>query len=154
MCEGPWRRSEALTYRDDMRADVGEVVIDLRDGGGAPEPTAPASTPGLELDEERHRAVRVAAVALLIVLNMLDIVTTSAFLEAGVPEGNPIASMGIEAGWIGFVKAGLLLALGIRALDGRPRLASTCAMWFVVGVYAMAICVNLVALQAAGGSLL
>ena len=143
-----------LTYRDHMRADVGEAVIDLRDGGAAPKPAAPASVPGLDLDEERHRAIRVAALALLIVLNMLDIVTTSAFLRAGVPEGNPIASLGIEAGWIGFAKAGLLLALGIRVLDGRPRLASTCAMWFVVGVYAMAICVNLAALHAAGGSLL
>ena len=130
-----------------MRADLDDLVIDLRD------PT-PAAVPRLLADDEHHRLVRVIALSALIVLNLLDIVTTSAFLQAGVPEGNPIAAAGIEAGWIGMAKAGLLLALGVRILNAKPRLSSTCALWFVTGVYAAVVAVNLTALHAAGGSLL
>ena len=130
-----------------MRAELDDLVIDLRD------PT-PAAVPRLLADDEHHRLVRVIALSALIVLNLLDIVTTSAFLQAGVPEGNPIAAAGIEAGWIGMAKAGLLLGLGVRVLNGRPRLSTTCALWFVTGVYAAVVFVNMAALHAAGGSLL
>jgi hypothetical protein len=141
--------------------DVDQAVIDLRDGvehdpapASAPAPAPAAGGTRLLADDEWHRTVRVIALALLILLNLLDIVTTSAFLRAGVSEGNPVAALGIESGWIGFVKAGLLLGLGIRVLDGKPRLASTCGLWFVTGVYATVVCVNVLALRAAGGSLL
>ena len=130
-----------------MGLDVDDLVIDLRD-------PAPAAVPRLLSDDERHRFVRVVGFSALLVLNLLDIVTTAAFLDAGVAEGNPIAAAGIEAGWIGMAKAGLLLGLGVRVLNGRPRLSTTCALWFVAGVYAAVVCVNVAALHAAGGSLL
>ena len=137
-----------------MRADLEHLVIDLRDAAPAA-PAQASTTPATPLlDDETHRLVRVIALSALIVLNLLDIVTTSAFLQAGVPEGNPIAAAGIEAGWIGVAKAGLLLALGVRILNVKPRLSSTCALWFVTGVYAAVVAVNVAALHAAGGTLL
>lgn len=95
---------------------------------------------------ERHRLAQVVGLAVLIVLNALDLVSTDAFLERGLNEGNPLSSFLIIEGWIGWVKAAILLALGIRILRGRPRLATTCAVWFVAGLYATIVAVNFIAL--------
>lgn len=104
----------------------------------------------VELQPERLRELRAIGVALLIVLNVADIVTTAAFLDAGAAEGNPLADALITSGWIGWIKAALLLALGLRVLRGRPRLATTCMLWFVVGVYTTVVTLNLVAVRALG----
>ena len=141
-----------------------DVVIDLRDGPPAgdlvviPDPATPATAPApapadLLADERRHRTIRLVALGLLVVLNALDILTTEAFLRAGVKEGNPIAVAAVEGGWMIYVKAVLLLGLGVRFARRRPTLGSTCVAWFVVGIYCMVVYVNLMVLRAAGGTL-
>ena len=121
------------------------VVIDLRDRGSTvADPVAAAAA-----FERRHRDVRLLAVALLVLLNVADLVTTNAFLDAGVPEGNPLGEFLISRGWVGWVKAGILLALTLRILQRPPRLGTTAALWFVTGVYAAVVLVNLMVLNAA-----
>lgn len=93
-------------------------------------------------EAERHRLARVIGLALLIVLNALDIISTQMFLERGLQEGNPLADALIQDGSIGWVKSFLLLVLGIRVLNARPRLATTCALWFVTGIYAAVVSIN------------
>ena len=100
-------------------------------------------------EAERHRLARVIGLALLIVLNLVDLISTGMFLERGLEEGNPVACALIQDGSIGWVKSGLLLLLGVRVLASRPRLATTCALWFVTGLYAAVVAVNLSALAAA-----
>jgi len=97
---------------------------------------------------ERHRLARVIGFALLILLNVLDLISTSMFLERGHEEGNPLAAAMIEGGHIPWAKSIILLLLGIRVLTSRPRLATTCALWFVVGIYATVVALNLTAVAA------
>jgi len=132
-----------------MRTVERGAVIDLRD---ALDPVVALVDPHPEARAqaiERHRLARVIAFALLVVLNLLDIVSTTAFLERGLHEGNPLAEHLITEGWIGYAKAGLLLLLGIRILNSRPRLATTCALWFVTGIYMTVVLVNLAAIAVA-----
>jgi hypothetical protein len=98
---------------------------------------------------ERHRLARVIGFALLILLNVLDIMSTAMFLERGHQEGNPLAAAMIEGGHIPWAKSIILLLLGVRVLTSRPRLATTCALWFVVGIYATVVALNLTAVWAA-----
>lgn len=100
------------------------------------------------LDRVQLRRARWAAVVLLALLNAADLLTTRAFLAAGVPEANPIAAALITTGWLGFVKAGVILGLGLRVLHGRPTLPTTCALYVVVGIYAAVVAVNLLTLGA------
>ena len=88
--------------------------------------------------------------ALLVVLNVLDLLTTRAFLDAGLREGNVVGAVLIESGWIAWVKAGILLALGLRILAARPRLGTTCALWCVVGIYLAVVTINTLALRTIG----
>jgi uncharacterized membrane protein YciS (DUF1049 family) len=46
-----------------------------------------------------------------------------------------------------FVKGAVLLALGWSVARAKPKLSTTCAMFFVVGVYCTAIVVNLMVLS-------
>jgi hypothetical protein len=96
----------------------------------------------------RHRQARLAGVALLVLLNVLDIITTKAFLDAGLAEGNVVGALFIESGTIAYVKGGLLLALAWRVVKAPPRVGTSCALWFVVGVYAAVITINTLALRA------
>lgn len=151
-----------------MAAEVqtdGGVVIDLRDGAttAAPTATAAASTAPVAApvapaapavpDERTHRTLRLVALGLLVVLNALDILSTEAFLRAGVEEGNPLAVAAVEGGWMIYVKAALLIGLGYRFVRRPPTLGSTCVVWCVVGIYCTVVYVNLLVLRTVGGSL-
>ena len=99
-------------------------------------------------EHERHRLARVIGFGFLIVLNVLDLISTSMFLDRGHEEGNPVAAAMIESGHIPWAKSLILLALGVRVLTSKPRLATTCALWMVVGVYATVVAINLAAVAA------
>ena len=102
-----------------------------------------------EVRRDLHR-LRLVALVLLVALNLADIVTTEAFLDAGVEEANPVGGFLISHGLMAWVKLTLLALLGIRLAQTPPRIGTTCAMWFVVGIYACVIAVNLQALNAVG----
>jgi hypothetical protein len=124
-----------------------EVVADA-----APPAAGASSSSGAAIDEVTHRRWRIGAVVALIVLNALDLLTTHAFLEAGVPEANPIAAAGLAGGWVGPLKAALLGLLLARVLRRQPRIGSTCAMWFVTGLYTVVVFVNYQLVRAVGGT--
>ena len=131
-----------------VRDDPGrfDLSIDLRDHQRAVGPVVVT----VDESERRHRQARVAGVALLVALNILDLLTTRAFLEAGLAEGNVIGAMFIESGTIALVKAALLLGLAWRVVKAPPRLGTSCALWFVVGIYAAVVTVNTLALRSLG----
>jgi len=116
--------------------ELSSAVIDLRD--------TPATT--ISVPVRAIRAARVAAVLALVLLNIADLVTTRMFLNRGLEEGNGLSWVLIQNGTMPWVKSALLLALGWRALRAAPRLGTTCAMWFVVGLYTMTIVINCLAL--------
>jgi Domain of unknown function (DUF5658) len=132
---------------DNAVVDPPTFDIDLRDPPPA-NGVSPAVADGAEA--RRHWQLRLVGVGLLVVLNALDLMTTRAFLHAGLQEGNVVGAVLIEQGWIAWVKAGLLLALGLRLLRGSPRLGSTCALWCVVGIYLAVVAVNTMALRTIG----
>ena len=134
------------TVSDNAVVESAPLIIDLRD------PAPPhVVAPDVDLAEaRRHRQLRIAGVAMLVVLNVLDLVTTRAFLNAGLQEGNVVGAVLIEQGWIAWVKGALLLALGVRFLAAKPRLGATCALWGAVGIYLAVVTVNTLALRTLG----
>jgi len=131
--------AEAATPSDGLEIDLREHQ--RRDG--------PVVVRTVE-SERRHRNARLIGVALLVVLNVADLVSTDAFLDAGVEEGNPVGAFLLSRGWAGWAKAILLLVLGWRVAKSPPRVGTTCALWFVAGVYTMAVLFNVLVLRAIG----
>ena len=87
------------------------------------------------------------AIALLSVLNLLDVVLTKTFIRAGFAEGNPIMA-GLVQDWrMGAIKAIILGALFLRATTSKPNVTRVCLLWGAVGVYALASYVNWQAIQ-------
>jgi hypothetical protein len=90
-------------------------------------------------------AVAVAAIA---VLNLADILTTSAVLaHTGATESNPLASALLAGGRVGLIKAGVLFALILRIPRRRPTVAFHAVLWFVAGFYFLTVISNLLVLQ-------
>ena len=118
-----------------------DAVIDLRD----PEPAGRTGPPcwsrrprdAALRGSVASRAIVVAAV-LIVVLNVLDIITTRLALANGAAEGNPIATLFVDYLPI-FVAVKILVpasvALRIRSMRGRTTPMLFAAMWWVVGVY-------------------
>jgi len=98
------------------------------------------------IGDDRHREARFLAMVLLITLNGLDLLTTQAFLDRGVNEGNPLAEFLIGRGSVGAVKLAILIGLCLAMYRARPKLSTTCAMYAVAGFYTCAVTVNLLAL--------
>ena len=144
------------TVLDESVLDV-PAVIDLRDRAPADTspipPAAPAADDPASAEERAHLRLRIAAVLALVVLNAFDLITTRAFMRAGVPEGNPIAAAGLEAGWVAPFKFAALALLLVGVARRPPRIGSTALLWFVTGLYAMVVCVNLMIVREVGGSL-
>lgn len=131
---------------DDGGSSQFDLAIDLR-------PQQAGAGPAIVTVDEsqrRHRRARLAGIALLVVLNVLDLVTTKAFLDAGLSEGNVVGALFIESGTIAYVKGLLLLALAWRVVKAPPRVGTSCALWFVVGVYTAVVTVNTLALRSLG----
>ena len=95
-----------------------------------------------------HRAYVVAA-ALLIVLNLFDVVITRQALAAGASELNPIARWFVEHAVIAYViKLGVPAVLFVLASSrfARDRINAVhlAAIWTVVGMYVMTVVLNVV----------
>lgn len=126
-----------------------DLVIDLRDSALGQRTAIVTKTVQSASDtRERLRIAAMVAVIALIVLNLADVITTRAFLSAGVDEGNPVGRLLISSHTMEIAKAVVLLILGRRAWRGQIKLGAVCAMWFVTGVYACAVSVNLLVLHA------
>jgi hypothetical protein len=121
-----------------LDTETSQLVIDLRD------PATPAAT--VVIPVRAMRAVRMTAVIALVVLNIADLVTTRIFLDRGLEEGNGLSWVLIQNGSMPWVKSAILAALAWRVLRSVPSLGTTCAMWFVVGLYAMTIFINSLAI--------
>jgi hypothetical protein len=119
-----------------------DTIIDLRDTPRVDAPTVESA--GLI---DHLRRARVIAAVLLVILNIADLVTTRMFLDRGLEEGNPISAVLLSNGSMPFVKTLLLLGIAWSAVRAAPRVSTTVAMWFVVGLYTTVIGVNLLALQ-------
>jgi hypothetical protein len=96
-------------------------------------------------DDVRRWSLR--ALALLSVLNALDVVLTKAFLRAGLQEGNPLM-VGLVQDWrMGTIKAIILLALFAKTATAPASVTRACMLWGAVGVYAVVSYVNWTVLQ-------
>jgi hypothetical protein len=141
--------------RPPLRHDVD--VIDLRDGarqadevGADSQPsriTAALRPTGLSDLAIVLRRARIVAALALIVLNIADLITTRMFLDRGLEEGNPVSALLLSNGSMPFVKSAILIGLTWSAVRSVPRVATTCAMWFVVGLYTTVIAVNVIAIN-------
>ena len=91
------------------------------------------------------KAVTIAAIA-IVMLNILDVVTTKLALQGKGVEGNPIAALFVYHLPI-FVAIKVLLpgvvALRIWAHRNQTTPMLLASMWWVVGVYCMTIAINL-----------
>jgi hydrogenase/urease accessory protein HupE len=86
---------------------------------------------------------RLAAVTLLIVLNVLDVLTTHrVVVHHGGIEGNPLSSWLIAHNLLGAAKAAMVVAIGLMTVRMRPRRASSLALWLVVGFYTAVVLHN------------
>ncbi|MCU1344444.1 MAG: hypothetical protein JWL70_710, partial [Acidimicrobiia bacterium] len=87
------------------------------------------ASPTITLPVRTIRIARLAAVALLVLLNIADLVTTRMFLNRGLEEGNGLSWVLIQSGSMPWIKSAILLALAWRALKSVPTFGATCAMW-------------------------
>lgn len=94
--------------------------------------------------------VRNAGLA-IVALNVADIITTTVAISRGATEGNPMAALFVSNLPL-FVAIKVLfpVAVALRMWSTRHRTTPMllAAMWWVVGVYSLAIVVNLMHLAA------
>jgi Domain of unknown function (DUF5658) len=126
------------------------LVIDLRDSHSTvAEPTRGTITAPSPLTALLRRA-RITAAVLLVVLNIADLITTKMFLDRGLQEGNALSALLLSTGTMPLAKSAILFGLMWSAVRSAPKVATTCAMWFVVGLYTTVIGVNLLAIAQLG----
>lgn len=97
----------------------------------------------------RVRLVTLVAIATLAVLNGADVVTTHMLLAHRGVEANPLSSLLLASSSLLWVKLALLLLLGTKVLNSRPRLGVMGAACFAAGIYATAVLSNLLVLHLA-----
>jgi len=87
--------------------------------------------------------------ALLVVLNVLDIILTKRFLALGMAEGNPLMVAAVQSWGAAACKAAILAGL-IWSFARRPATATRLALvWAGVGLYVLSAYVNFSAIRAA-----
>jgi hypothetical protein len=88
----------------------------------------------------------VIGLVVLLILNVLDVATTYYCLSRGALELNPLASFLIESKLLVPSKMLVLTALIVGCWSSGKKLTvpALCGLWFVVGVYALAITLNTV----------
>jgi hypothetical protein len=119
-------------------------TVTMFDLSFAPTSTTRIQEEGIAADVRRWS---LRALALLSVLNVLDVVLTKAFLRAGLQEGNPVMA-GLVQDWrMGALKVIVLGALFLKTLTSPPSVTRACLLWGAVGVYAVASWVNWQVLQ-------
>lgn len=97
----------------------------------------------------RVRAVTLAALAVLAVLNGADVVTTHMLLGHRGVEANPLSALLLASRSLLWVKLGVLGLLGVKVLNSRPRLGVMGIACFAAGIYATAVLSNLLVLHLA-----
>src|SRR5579862_1841426 len=96
----------------------------------------------------RHvRALTIAALCGIAVLNGADVITTKALLRRSAVEANPLASLLLSNGSLLFVKLGIIAALGVVAIRVPPKLGVLVVSWAVLGLYAAAVLSNVLILR-------
>jgi hypothetical protein len=128
------------------------TVIDLRESPSATAGSTTTAAKRTQLNPSNDLAVflrraRISAAVMLILLNIADLVTTRMFLDRGLEEGNPVSALLLSSGTMPFAKSAILIGLTWSAVRSVPKVATTCAMWFVVGLYTTVIGVNLLAIS-------
>jgi hypothetical protein len=95
--------------------------------------------------EERLVQARAVAAVTLASLNIVDLLTTRAAVRWGADEGNPLADLLLQSGWLDVTKVAtslFLLYLATRQVRRPPYVGTICAMWAVAGVYLVAVAWN------------
>ncbi len=92
--------------------------------------------------------------AVLVVLNVVDIVLTKRFLALGLVEGNPLMVAAVRSWYAAACKAAILGGLA-WSFARRPATATRLALvWAGVGLYVLSAYVNYGAIRAAEAALL
>lgn len=91
-----------------------------------------------------ERTAIVAALIVIVVLSVLDVITTDAAMRAGAVEGNPLARWLMDRGALLTVKLAVCIVLAWIAYRARLRDAvfTASVTWFVGGVYAATVVSN------------
>jgi hypothetical protein len=82
----------------------------------------------------------------MVALNIVDLFVNRSFATARTSDPDVQAVVLFGGGAMPWMKGAVLLALGWAVLRSAPKLSTTCAMWCVVGVYALATWMNLAVL--------
>ena len=90
---------------------------------------------------ELQRAA-MAALVLLLVLNVADVGLTRVLLSRGASEMNPIAEALLSSNGALLAKLAIVVLLAVRLVRHGPRVITLCALWTVVGVYALVVVLN------------
>ena len=107
----------------------------------------PRPTSGIS-QREADRASHIG-LALLVVLNVLDIVLTKRFLALGLAEGNPLMVAAVDSWHAAACKAAILGGL-IWSFARRPATVTRLALvWAGVGLYILGAYVNYGAIRSA-----
>lgn len=94
------------------------------------------------MDASLRKSNRIGIVA-VIILNILDIVTTYWALSLGASEGNPLSSFLISSHLLIPSKILVVGAIVYAVLtDQDPTVRSNSMLWWVVGVYSLTILLN------------
>jgi len=122
-----------------MTATADDVIIDLRDTDARAR-VSPATL----------RVSICWALALVAVLNALDIFTTRVALAGGAVEANPVARALLGSGRVELLKAAVILVLGLRLGRRRPSLALHAMLWATAGVYLLTVANNIYVMARVG----
>lgn len=90
---------------------------------------------------------RIAGAWVIMVMNVLDVITTTLVLEKGGGETNPIASFLIEYRLLWFLKVLIPVWILVFTYIGRARRDRVverlyAAVWFIAGLYSMIVVSN------------
>jgi hypothetical protein len=107
------------------------------------QPAGPGISQG-QADRASH-----VGLALLVVLNVVDLVVTRRFLALGMTEGNPLMVTAVRSWTAAACKAAVLGGL-VWSFAKRPATATRLALvWTGVGLYLLSAYVNVEAIRAA-----
>ena len=127
-----------------------DVDVSTVGGSGARVPAAPS---GDDRPASRYlRRSAVAAVAVLAILNLTDVVSTTVALSLSarngirLVEGNPLARLLIPEGRVEILKLVVIAALALNTVRRPVTVGIHAALWAVVGIYAATIVNNLAAI--------
>jgi uncharacterized membrane protein len=120
--------------------------VDLRDGSGREGVVPVPGIPAAERRDATQRA-RYVAVVMIVVLNLLDLITTYVAIGLGAHEGNPIVARMISSHLVIVAKVLVCGALIIGAhlansRHSRVTLPGLCVAWAVVGLYLLTVVLN------------